>query len=218
MAITLVAILVSRRIWPSLFEKDPSIRALPPPEPTQGEAWPPGVNAARNRRVAEARAGEYIAVVGRVVDATPLHAPLSQRRCAAFDLVVSTTVGGDRCGRLLRGTSFTLDDDSGLATVDARGAYVRVRHDSRIDGAPVDALRDQLELTLEPGFPALGLSADEGVIGIGDTVLVIGVAEELGEGGDAGYRTSASTRLRIAGGRDRAALVSNVPDDVRARA
>lgn len=218
MIVALVAFAVTRQFWPSLWGKDPKQRALPPPTPTHDEARPPGIDAARNRPIAKARAGDYVAVVGRVVEATPLHAPLSRRPCVAFDVVVSMTVGGDRCGRLVRATTFTVEDDSGRATVDARGAFVRVHHDSRIDGAPVDALRDQMELKLPAGFPSLGLSADEGVIAIGDTVLVIGVVEELGEGGDASYRTSADARLRIAGGATRSSLVSNVPADVRSRA
>jgi len=167
--------------------------------------------------IARAAPGEFVRVVGRIVDGGSLVAPITGRTCVSFDAVVRH--GGPRTEdavvtRGVRGTPFVIDDGTGKALIDPRGAYIRVVYDhSVLDGAVERAK------VADPDFLAgatgAGLQFEEGVLTLGEVVAVDGLIGDVG-GDDPVYRRLADTRVRVTGARDRAAVVSELADDVGA--
>lgn len=210
-AIILGGIAVSRVLWPDAWKSGP---LLPPPAPppVQKEGLPPGTKKAKRRRdLGDAQVGDYVAIVGRVGSRAELVAPVSKRSCVASDLVLTDTATGNRVARVLRAGTFLLDTGRETAVVDARGAFVRLTYDHRIE----DVDRSLYDDGVVPGeVTAARMTADEGVIAPGEYVLVIGVVERPTASDEAGYRNLADSRIRIAGGGVRPSVVSTVPADL----
>ena len=202
---------LSRVLWPNAWKRKPGWR-LPAPAPFLKEGLPPGSTKAQRRKgLADTKVGDYIAIVGRVGDRAELVAPLSRRPCVASDMVLFDAQTGDRVARVLRAGTFLLDTGTETALVDARGAFVRVTYDHRMD----ERDRAKLDESVIPGeVHAQRLMGDEGIIGPGEYVLVIGVVERPTASDEAGYRNLADSRIRIAGGGVRPSVVSTVPADL----
>lgn len=209
-AIVIGGILLSRKLFPHWWASTPMLPYAP--RPALPEGLPPGTKDARAIKLEDAQPGDYVAVVGRVGPRADLVAPLTRRPCVASDLVVSDVVTGDRITRLLRAGSFVLDTGAAQALVDARGAFVRLQHDQELDDVDHRRFEDGV---IPPDAIGRRFTAFEGIIAPGEYVLVIGVVEKPGVGGDAGYRASADIRLRIAGGGVRPSVVSTLPTDLR---
>lgn len=173
-------------------------------------------------RIADAPRGKYVRVVGRIVDGGSLVAPITGRACVSFDAVVLAPARGAPGGptvvaRGVRGTPFVIDDGSGKILVDPRGAFIRVVYDHSVEAGALER-----ERVADPDFIAglegqAGLRYDEGVLTIGETVVVSGlVGEATGGADDPVYRRLAPTTLRLTGAPDRPALVSERPDELDA--
>jgi hypothetical protein len=102
-------------------------------------------SSAPRRSIADVRDGERITIVGRIVTAPPLIAPLTRRPCVWFaahevrergsrwrrrslllDLFELTTAGALKLWRDTRCVTFVIEDPSGLADVDPTGAEITV--------------------------------------------------------------------------------------------
>jgi hypothetical protein len=210
-AIVIGAVALSRVIWPGAWDRRPRFR-LPPAAPFHADGLPRAAKQAQRRRdLAAAQVGDYVAIVGRVVEPLELTAPVTKRRCAASDLVLTDSITGNRVARVLRAGTFVLDTGRETAVVDARGAFVRLTCDHRIE----DVDRTLYDPGTIPGeVTASRITADEGIIGPGEYVLVIGVVERPTASDEAGYRNLADSRVRIAGGGVRPSVVSTVPADL----
>ena len=175
------------------------------------------------------RSGSVACVSGRVRGAGELlQAPLSGRRCLAFQITVDETAAGESRSvtRLVRASPFWIDDGTGRALVDpgARFALALVRdmavRTSWSDERPGDPLRDFLEsqgvVTTSCGAPRR-LPCREGVIEEGVTVAVGGyVIEEVDPRGDAvGPRRPPTVIALRGGGPDEPLLISDAPEAVR---
>lgn len=143
-------------------------------------------------------------VRGRLIGDAQLVAPLSQRPCAYYKLVVERNhpqpQPPERIAFQARGQSFVIEDESGRALVDPDLALVEVDYDRQleIDGRgrlpqPVVELLRRLDVVGER------VIVREGVLGIGETVAVHGrmvhdVDDDIGTVGSAGARPR---RLRV---------------------
>lgn len=148
------------------------------------------------RKIGDAVDGKWLKFVGKVVacEGEPLVAPLSGRTCACFD-AAHWSSSGELLTRTLRGTPFVIEDGTGRALVDPRGAFVRLTHDFK-----------------QRGYE----EASEGVLEIGESVLVSGFVQVTASG-DAGiYRVSADTRVRVVGSREFPADVTDLRAEIRA--
>jgi len=202
---------LSRVIWPNAWKSKPMFR-LPAAAPEHKDGLPAGTDKAKRRHdLADVKVGDYIAIVGRVGKSAELAAPVTKRPCVASDLVLTDSITGNRVARVLRAATFVLDTGSETAVVDARGAFVRLSYDHRVE----DVDRSLFDEGVVPGEVTAGrITADEGIIGPGEYVLVIGVVERPTASDEAGYRNLADSRVRIAGGGVRPSVVSTVPADL----
>lgn len=207
--ILLTVVAVTRVLWPDMWRSKPAWQ-LPAPRPMLPEGLPRGSDGAKRVPLEDAQPGDYVAFVARVVEPAELIAPVTKRPCVAYDVVVASAVNGQRVARVLRAGTFAVDTGKARATVDARGAFVRVEHDhhrTRLDR------RDFDEGTIPAAVPAIQFEAYEGVIAPGQYVLVIGMVERPGVG-DTMFRDSADVGVRIGGGGVRPSVVSSVPADL----
>ena len=168
-------------------------------------------------RIADVRDGQFVRIAGRIVDGEPLTAPITARTCVCFDAGVFGHAQLDRrrdvigepmfawqtLTRRLHGRPFVVDDGSGTALVDPRGAVVQLRLDVRTDSltgypeadAELAALRGQHD-KIEWG---------EGVLQVGEDVVALARAM-VGRADDpALYRASSDARVHLAGAPERAA-------------
>jgi len=179
----------------------------------QGGSRPPRLSA-----IARVRRGDWVRVSGRIADGGVLVAPITGRACVCFDAVVARARGPGQLEvvlRAVRGTPFVIDDGTGKALVDPRGAYVRVVYDHSLrEGELDDGDIADPEFAAElAGADPAGLRFEEGVLAVGETVVVEGLVAH-GAGDDPVYRRLADTQVRLAGGPDRAAVVSERPEDL----
>jgi len=183
------------------------------------------------RKLGDAVDGRWVKVVGTVVacDGELLVAPLTGRRCVAFDAAIFQYVlephpafdigshsGGQLLTRSLRAVPFILEDATGRALVDPRGAFVRLTIDHQ-QGGPGE--RIQHLVVADPSFlPRSRAHEDkrylEGVLEVGEEVLVSGLAQTPRVGDTSLYRASADERVRIAGSADHPADVTDNRDEV----
>jgi hypothetical protein len=168
--------------------------------------------------------GAWVKVVGKVVrcEGDALVAPITGRACACFDAAVwswtdrspdgfvAWTPSRRLVARSLRGTPFVLEDESGQAVVDPRGAFVRLTLDHERGPQPDPlAWRSIADPSLLADVPLTpGLECAEGVLAIGETVLVSGLVHAGPLDGASTYRASADRRVRIAGSATRPASVT----------
>lgn len=183
------------------------------------------------RELGDAVDGRWVKVVGTVVacEGELLVAPLTGRPCVAFDAAIfqyllephpAFDIGMHGAGQLLtrslRAVPFILEDATGRALVDPRGAFVRltIDHEQGGPGIRIPQLR-----VADPSFlPKARAHEDkryvEGVLEVGEEVLVSGLAQTVRVGDASLYRASADERLRIAGSRDHPADVTDRRDEV----
>ncbi len=162
--------------------------------------------------IAAARPGAFVRLVGKIVDGGSLVAPITGRGCVSFDAAI-TDGRGVPVRRGVRGTPFVIDDGTGTALVDPRGAFIRVVYDHSVVGGAFDraAVADPDFVTdLVAGET---LRFEEGVLTIGETIAVDGLIAGAG-GDDPVYRRLAETGVRIGGAPDRPAMVSEQPADL----
>jgi len=176
--------------------------------------------------IAAARPGTYVQIVGRIVEGESRVAPITGRVGVGHD-AAATTVRlvpmGDRPGerplreyhvaaRSLRAAPFVLDDGTGRALVDPRGAYLRIaldhtRHVVRAEPVTIHAPELMADVA---GYDELLL--EEGVLTIGSEVVVHATVRVVGDGDDATlYRAQGTHRIELVGATDRSAIVSNLP-------
>lgn len=177
-------------------------------------------------RVADLVDGQFVRVAGVVVEGGALTAPITGRTCVCFDAgvlgygPVPGRVDGlghpvtmwKPLARRLQGTPFVLEDDSGRAVVDPRGAVVQMKLDVRVPSLESYPHAD-------PDLARLHAQADqvefgEGVLVIGDEVVVLARAQLANASNPGRYRTPADTRVHLVGAPDRAAVVSKLPEDL----
>jgi hypothetical protein len=170
---------------------------------------PPGPEFHRIRDVTD---DSVCWVRGRLIGDAPLVAPLSQRPCAYYKLVVERMQqppeSAERIAYQARGQSFVIEDDSGRALVDPDAALVEVDYDRTLE---VDG-RGRLPQSVVELLRRLDVVGEkvilrEGVLAIGEVVTVHGrMVHEVDD--DAGQAThpheGRPRRLRVrAPGRDR---------------
>lgn len=186
------------------------------PPPLLLEPLPAEIRSARLVTIAGAQVEQYVAIVARVTGEAPLVAPMSGRACVAFDFVLEREPPAGsperevyRPVRRLEARPFTIEDDSGRALVDPRGAFVRLAHDEIKGQLRSGHLADRaLGAELERKWPRMRLIGHEGALVPGATVLVVGVVQG-GAPSEAVFRQSATPLRRIAGGPRHPALVGN---------
>ncbi len=149
-------------------------------------------------------------VRGRLIGEAPMIAPLSQRPCAYYKVVVEKVhlLNWERIAYEARGQSFLIEDDSGRALVDPEPALVEVDYDRHleIDGR---ARLPQAVVELLRRFNVVGepLIVREGVLAIGEVISVHGrMVIEIDDDARlaASYREGPPRRLRVRSpGRDR---------------
>ncbi len=135
--------------------------------------------------------GEFGKIVGRLAYlGEPLTAPLTQRRCAQYRVVVEERRSSGRSSHWASiieeedGRDFIVKDETGEALVRMRGAQVAVTKDARFrSGTFSDTITPELESFLaEHGRESTGflgfeksLRYEEGVLEEGEEVAVCGV-------------------------------------------
>lgn len=159
-----------------------------------------------NRRIAVAavKDGATVSICGRLAyAATPLVAPLSGRRCAAWEVTVAQLVEAEDQRRWeviineQRSQDFYLDDGTGRALIKARSPLMALHRDARFSSGPDKQATPELEAFLERhGWSrqyAIGydLIYHEGVLEEGEQVAVLGTARLEADPEGAGYRTEA---------------------------
>jgi hypothetical protein len=182
------------------------------------------------RILADAREGEISKFAGKVVapEGELLTSPITGRRCVCFDAAVfalrqeaatwNFVTTSTLVRRVLRGTSFTIDDGTGRAVVDPRGAYVRLVHDHYQGGLGQRWNVRVADPTFLADDPAPGeLELGEGVLEVGESVVVIGlVRRAVAADPESGlYRVSADARTYITGAADRPADISDRRGDLK---
>jgi hypothetical protein len=185
------------------------------------------------RALSEATEGKFMRFVGRVVAAEGelLTAPLTGRRCVAFDAAVFDYVlrfdsfafhhpvehsEPRLLTRTLRAMPFMVEDPTGRALVDPRGAFVRLTIDHRQGGSGSKITKVQVVDTsfLPHARPNEDKEYVEGVLEIGEEVVVTGLVQMPGAGDASLYRANADARLRIVGAADRPADVTDREHEV----
>jgi len=166
-------------------------------------------------------------VTGRIQrDAKVLEAPLSGRRCVAYELVVDELTSGSpslwqRLLDLRQACPFLLEDDSGTARIDTAGpGFVALVHDcagvtSGIYPGKHRALSRVLESHGVLPMTWLGrwkpLRYAEGVLEIGELVTVGGQgAREIDPAGESPSQRSPPERLVIRGSEQEPLLITCV--------
>lgn len=179
--------------------------------------------------LAELREGRTGRVVGRVGEGETLQAPFTGRSCVFYEATVEEYRSSGKTGswrqvvREAMGVPFVLDDGTGRAIVDPRGARVAVDLDMTTrSGTFDDATPVEEQFLTRHGLRSTGwvfnksLRYREGVIEIGETIAVMGQGvrepdpDAVGKVG--GYRSGPPTRLRLGGSARHPILLSDAPD------
>ena len=118
-------------------------------------------------------------VRGRLVGEAPLIAPLSQRPCAYYKLVVERVQpqpqSSERIAFQARGQSFMIEDESGRALVDPEPALVEVDYDRQLEIDGRGRLpQSVVELLRRLDVVGENVIVREGVLAIGEVVSVHG--------------------------------------------
>lgn len=190
-------------------------------------AYPPRLRERRPPRVtiAAAQPGTFVLIVGRVLAGVgeQLVAPFTGRAAIAHDAAVTTLRlvdhgDGDPVRRLekrsLRATPFLLDDGTGQALVDPRGAYVRLVLDRRTRTPRGERVVVHARELIADVFGYEELLLDEGVLTVGSEVVVHGLVRIVGDSAATLYRAQGTHRIELVGAADRSAVVSNLPADL----
>jgi hypothetical protein len=183
----------------------------------------------RHTAISDARDG-VIKFVGRVrLLADPLIAPVSERRCAGYKVVVLESNGEDTSTVVdeVRCVDFLLDDGTGVAWIRAARADLEVIHDAHLSsGLLADApghletllLRHGQKSTKWAGIANRTLRYSEGALEAGEEVVVCGVGRwepDPDPRHAIGYRDSAM-RFVVSSLPDAAMLISDDPDLISA--
>jgi hypothetical protein len=164
---------------------------------------------AARQTIADLPDGQPGRIVGVVLAAEPLEAPLSGRRCVYFEIVVESDAGGDdppRHHAWQRRVSFVIDDGTGRAFVDADSARMTPLADRYTASGEYDApsVREAALLARfgEDGGPRYRHRRHryrEAVIEVGASVVMVGagVREPDPDALGAPYRGGQPTRLRM---------------------
>lgn len=182
--------------------------------------------------LAELREGRTGRVVGKVGEGETLQAPFTGRSCVFYEATVEEYRSSGKTGswrqvvREAVGVPFVLDDGTGRAIVDPRGARVAVDLDMTTrSGTFDDATPVEEEFLTRHGLRSTGwvfnksLRYREGVIEIGETIAVMGQGvrepdpDAVGKVG--GYRSGPPTRLRLGGSARHPILLSDAPDTLQ---
>jgi hypothetical protein len=183
-------------------------------------------------KIKDASPGAFIRVVGIVVEGSELRAAISGRPCVCFDAaVMGKAQAVDRYGlpavgsgvlkspvltRRLEVAPFVIDDGTGRALVDARGAYVRLNLDYHRRG--LGAIPTSCDPEMMPvGVRPIDVVFVEGILRIGENVVVDAMVAEGTDAADTGmYRASSPPRIRLTGGAKRSAEITNIPSALHA--
>jgi hypothetical protein len=155
-------------------------------------------------------------------------APLTKRDCAYYETTVEEHRRRGKHSRwvtIIResgGVPFLLEDSSGRALVDPRGARVALVVDNKSrSGTFDDATAEEEEFLQRHNRQSKGwflnrsLRYREGVLEIGETVTVFGAgvreADPDGAGQAGGYRELPPTRIRLGGSSKSALMISDDP-------
>lgn len=182
--------------------------------------------------IADLREGRTGRVVGRVGEGETLQAPFTGRSCVFYEATVEEYRSSGKTGswrqvvREAVGVPFVLDDGTGRAIVDPRGARVAVDLDMTTrSGTFDDATPVEEQFLSRHGLRSTGWVFNksfryrEGVIEIGETIAVMGQGvrepdpDAVGKVG--GYRSGPPTRLRLGGSARHPILLSDAPDTLR---
>ncbi|MBZ0237593.1 MAG: E3 ubiquitin ligase family protein [Deltaproteobacteria bacterium] len=182
--------------------------------------------------IADLREGRTGRVVGRVGEGETLQAPFTGRSCVFYEATVEEYRSSGKTGswrqvvREAVGVPFVLDDGTGRAIVDPRGARVAVDIDMTTrSGTFDDATPVEEQFLTRHGLRSTGWVFNksfryrEGVIEIGETIAVMGQGvrepdpDAVGKVG--GYRSGPPTRLRLGGSARHPILLSDAPDTLR---
>jgi hypothetical protein len=182
--------------------------------------------------IADAKPGAFVRIVGIVIEGGELRAPISGRACVCYDAAItgkpqavdryglravgSGTVKSPVLTRRLQVAPFVIDDGTGRALVDARGAYVRLNLDYRSRGPgaiPTSCDPEMIPVGLRP----IDVVFVEGILRIGENVVVDAMVADGTDAEDASlYRAASPPRIRLVGGATRSAHISNIPSSVDA--
>ena len=171
-----------------------------------------GRRPAKRTTIAAAPEGVFVCVVGKVIAIGDLEAPATGRPCAAYDVAVHEGLERYLVARRMLGAPFVVDDGTGHAVVDPRGAYLQLAMSRATEG-----LRDRMRPLHDPSVLPHGndwFYVDEGLIQVGDAVVVLAMARRrLEVDGAELYRALATPpgTIALVGAPDRAAVVSNLP-------
>jgi|JI10StandDraft_1071094.scaffolds.fasta_scaffold11551_2 hypothetical protein len=139
----------------------------------------PAHDGATVAQVSELTTGAYVAVTGRVVGAARLVAPLTRRRCVAFELRirVGRPAFAEEVAREAAAGAITLGDGTGVVTIDGARAAVHLPRRERFPhvGQTRRGRRLLGRLGLERNGPEY--DAFEAVLLPGDRATVIGVVD-----------------------------------------
>ena len=148
-------------------------------------------------------------VRGRLVGEAPLVAPLSQRPCAYYKLVVERQhpipQPTERIAYQARGQSFMIEDDSGRALVDPDLALVEVDYDRQLEVDGRGRLpQSVVELLRRLDVVGEAVVVKEGVLAIGEVVAVHGrmvreADDDLARAATAGAPPARRLRVRASG-------------------
>jgi hypothetical protein len=173
--------------------------------------------------IAAAKPGQIVRLVGTIVEGESVVAPITGRACVCFSAVIhpltrkrgrygrkgeekNWAVGPNRVGS----ASFVVDDGTGRIDVEPGGLSIRaeIDHHEVAHYPNPFRLHDQTMFPAELAFDELVL--DEGIMRVGERVVLEGVVQRAGEGPDTIFRAGASPAVLVAS-RDRSVSVSNLP-------
>jgi hypothetical protein len=114
---------------------------------------------------------------GTLIGEAPIVAPLSERPCWYYKIVVEVRegLGWKRLAYEARGQSFEIDDGTGIALIDPEGALVEVDYDRQFHVEPLLRLPQSVaELVRRFKLPDEVVVLREGVLEVGEVVTVHG--------------------------------------------
>ncbi len=177
------------------------VRSLPPPRPDWADPdadEAPAHPTAPAARVSELTAGAYVAVTGRVVGATTLVAPLTRRRCVAFELRIRH--GRAESAREAAAAAVALGDGTGSVSVDGARAVVYLPRRERYRNVGQTRRGRKLLARLGLALDGLPYDAFEAVLLPGDRATAIGhVDAPSAAAADGPYRAGGVVPRLVAG-------------------
>jgi len=179
------------------------------------------------RQIAAVSEGAAARVVGAVRPGETLTAPLSGRTCVLYEAIVEEQRSNGKTShwhqviREVRGVPFAIEDGSGHALVDPTHAQLLIEKDSTSrSGSFDDATEVEASFLARHGISSKGwffnkaMRYREGVLEVGETVAVVGLAvrepDPDGAARMSGYREGPPTRLRLSGSAQAPLAISDV--------